>query len=517
MSLPPASPAALPLRPARGARRRRRLLAALVAVGLVLLALAATGIVVLQRAGWMPRSVGLTLVERGEARGGRSGALAVAAGRVLSRLDPVGGDVTPALHDGAPWPLSAQARGTGGSPSASAPAPRVQEFADPSALREALAQARPGDVLRLLPGTWTLERALRLERPGTPQAPITLQAARPGTVVLVVTGTVGLRLSAPHWRVEGLTLRGGCAVPGDCEHALHVVGAARGAVIRGNRLVDFNAALKVNGEDGRFPDDGLFEGNVVTATAPRDTDRPVNGMDLVGVDGWLLRGNRVSDLVKRGGDRVSVGGFAKGAGRGNRFVGNHVRCEERLRGLPGQRVGLSLGGGGTAPAYCRDRRCVVEQEAGVIEGNLIESCSDDGIHLLRAAGSRVSDNTVLDTAGVVLRHPESTARVEGNAIDGPLRVRDGARVDAGDNLVGGHLPAWVGWHPVRARFDRGTDLPRWRDGGTRRRDGDGAVAAAWCDRPRPAGAAYGAFDADAASADCPVPRSSDQARTKGSP
>jgi hypothetical protein len=179
-------------------------------------------------------------------------------------------------------------------------------------------------------------------------------------------------------------------------------------------------------------------------------------------------------------------------------------------------VGLSLGGGGTAPAYCRDRRCVVEQEAGVIEGNLIEACSDDGIHLLRAAGSLVRDNTLLDTAGLVLRHPETTARVDGNLIDGPLRLREGARLLGGDNLVGGNLPAWLGWHPERARFDRTGPLPRWRAEAVRPRAGGAPVAALWCGRPRPAGAAYGAFDADPADGICPPARSSAQARPNGS-
>ncbi|MDT1847664.1 right-handed parallel beta-helix repeat-containing protein, partial [Acinetobacter baumannii] len=91
--------------------------------------------------------------------------------------------------------------------------------------------------------------------------------------------------------------------------------------------------------------------------------------------------NVITDFVKVGGDRISYGAFAKGAARGTVFEGNVVVCEHLLRGHPGQRVGLSFGGGGTGKPYCRDGRCDAEHEGGTMRANLVASCSDAGIYV----------------------------------------------------------------------------------------------------------------------------------------
>src|SRR5437763_779831 len=77
---------------------------------------------------------------------------------------------------------------------------------------------------------------------------------------------------------------------------------------------------------------------------------------------WIIRGNLISDFIKAQGDQISYGAYAKGAGSDNRFEQNIVLCESLLRGFAGQRVGLSLGGGGTGKELCRDKRCITEQD-----------------------------------------------------------------------------------------------------------------------------------------------------------
>src|SRR5690606_6001729 len=127
---------------------------------------------------------------------------------------------------------------------------------------------------------------------------------------------------------------------------------------------------------------------------------PVVPIDLVGASHWRVRANFIHDFIKRDGDRISYGGYFKGAGSANRFERNVVLCELALRGFPGQRVGLSLGGGGTGQDFCRDKRCITEQDGGVIDSNLIGFCSDDGIYINRAATSQIRQNTLLDTGGI---------------------------------------------------------------------------------------------------------------------
>ena len=119
-------------------------------------------------------------------------------------------------------------------------------------------------------------------------------------------------------------------------------------VARENEVVDFNAQFKINASDGAIPDSGIIAGNFIHDTRARQTANPVTKIDLVAASHWRIVGNRIADFVKAQGDGISVGAFAKGGGADNRFLRNVVVCEHRLLGLPGQRVGLSLGDGGTA-------------------------------------------------------------------------------------------------------------------------------------------------------------------------
>ena len=359
----------------------------------------------------------------------------------------------------------------------------------------AIGDARPGDVITFVPGTYRFEGAyIDVREPGTADAPITVRGDAPGNVVLEFDMVEGFLVSAPYWRFENLTIRGVCANHSDCEHAFHVVGNATHFVARHDTVVDFNAHFKINGSRGRYPDDGLLDDNVIRNTSERVTGNPVTLIDLVAASHWRIVGNRISDFVKTGSDRVSYGAFVKGAGVDNRFLRNVVVCEDRLRGMPGQRVGLSLGGGGTSREACRDHRCVVEQEKGVIASNLIASCSDDGIYLNRAAMSSVTHNTLIDTAGITARFGESSADVEGNLVDGVIRAVFGAAVHETDNRVTRMSSLYLGWHPVRRLFVDAASLDlHWRRPPPRRQS-EVTLPPDLCGADRPPRPAYGAFE-----------------------
>jgi hypothetical protein len=243
-----------------------------------------------------------------------------------------------------------------------------------------------------------------------------------------------------------------------------------------------------------FPDRGLFVGNVLRNTSVRGTGQPVTPIDLVAASHWRVRGNRISDFAKGESDRISYGAFAKGGGNDNRFERNVIVCEERLRDLPGQRVGVSLGGGGSSHAACRDGRCITEQERGVIASNLIVACSDDGIYLNRAAMSVVTHNTLIDTGGITARFGETSADVEGNLVDGVIRSFGGAAVHAQDNYSARLTELYMGLHRVRDLFVDAAALDlRWREEPPRRAAGMRAPPGL-CGHPRSTQPAYGAFD-----------------------
>ena len=359
----------------------------------------------------------------------------------------------------------------------------------------AIRDAEPGDAITFAPGIYRFAgKAIPVTRPGTGSDPIVVRAAVPGSAVLEFDMLEGFHVLAPYWTFEDLAIRGICRDHSACEHAFHVTGAAVHFTARRNRIIDFNAHFKINGDGLRYPDFGTLEGNVLMNDGVRDTGNPVTPIDLVAASHWRIIGNRISDFVKGQSDQVSYGAFVKGGGEDNRIERNVVVCEDRLRGAPGRRVGLSLGGGGSTERFCRDGRCIAEQERSSISFNLVVSCSDDGVYINRGATSVVRHNTLIDTAGIEARFGETSADVYGNLIDGIIRIRDGAAVHGEDNITTAAASLFVGWHPVRRLFVDSQALDfRWRGEPPRvtsSRDGSDDL----CGTRRPLRPAYGAFE-----------------------
>lgn len=362
-------------------------------------------------------------------------------------------------------------------------------------LLRAISQARPGHVITLAPGTYRFKgRAIEVRQPGTQEMRVVVRAERPGTVDLELNALEGFLVSAPFWTFENLTIRGACSQHASCEHAFHIVGDARHFAARNNTIVDFNAHFKINRHGEKFPDAGIIEGNTLTNRSVRNTYSSVTPIDLVAANGWRVRRNLITDFIKGQSDKTSYGAFAKGAGADNRFEQNVVICENLLQGVPGRRVGLSIGGGGTYGPYCRDGRCVVEQERGVIEANLIASCSDEGIYINRGARSRIVHNTVIDTAGIMVRFPESSADIEGNLVDASIRTREEGIARKNDNIETSMLKTYLGMHPVRNLFQAGSNPSfLWADEPPRRSMTD-TPPLDLCGSKRPGTPAYGAFE-----------------------
>ncbi len=330
--------------------------------------------------------------------------------------------------------------------------PFVQHVDTPQAIREALLQARPGTDIVVAPGLYPFETRLRLGHDGSEAAPIRLRAERPGTVWFEFAQEEGVLVDRPHWRFENLDIRGVCPRHHDCEHAFHVVGRGHHVVIRNNRLADFNAAVKVNGWDGDWPDHGELSHNTLHNTAPRRTDRPVTMFDLVGANHWHVLDNHVSGFAKEDGNRVAYGLFAKGASEGARFERNLVICSPRDISAPGVRVGISFGGGGTDPGACRDGTCQThEHRRGLAANNIVAHCNDVGLDVNRAHDIALVHNTLINTAGIGVRRGAS-ARTLANLSDGGMRARDGSQIVSQDDralkaLFDPEAAAVLRWQP----------------------------------------------------------------------
>jgi hypothetical protein len=336
-------------------------------------------------------------------------------------------------------------------------------------LAAALAAATPGQIIQLVPGDYAITgRGLILNQPGAPNAPITLRAERLGDVTITSHVPAAFKAYAPHWVIENLVVRGACDQGGHsyCEHAMHVVGGAVGTVIRNNRFEDLNAHIKINGEDGLFPDNGRILGNTMVNTVARNTRNPVTPIDLVSASNWRIAGNFIADFQRQGAGAATYGAFMKGAGEGTVMERNVVLCEWRLRRRSySPNIALSIGGGGTWPDEIkRDLgKSGVEQFGGVIRDNLIGFCNDVGIYVNKGLRSLIAHNTIIDTSGIGVRFGESSAEVVGNIVDGVVQTRDGGTARLRDNQIAAVLGLFVGWHPARDQFRDPARLDlRWR-------------------------------------------------------
>ncbi|MBU7574767.1 MAG: hypothetical protein KAF64_15530 [Hydrogenophaga sp.] len=295
-------------------------------------------------------------------------------------------------------------------------------------LAQALREAGPGTHIVIAPGRYSVNKTLRLGQDGLAQAPILVSALVPGSVQLDFTQVAGIQIDRPYWAFENLDIRGACAREHDCEHAFHVVGRGAFATLRNNHVQDFNAHIKVNGLDGEWPDHGLVAFNTLTNRATRQTDRPVVMLDLVGASHWKVQDNLVTNFAKGQGNRVAYGLFMKGASEGGRIERNLVICSPTDVSRPGERVGISFGGGGTQPAaVCRSDGCAAfEHRHGLAANNIVAHCNDAGLDINRASDIVLAHNTLINTAGVSARRAPAQARVLSNLFEGNISQRDGA-------------------------------------------------------------------------------------------
>ena len=210
---------------------------------------------------------------------------------------------------------------------------------------------------------------------------------------------------------------------------------------------DYNAMIKANGEGVTlpggskkrlYPSNVLIEDNLFYNTARRKTANPVTYVDVVGGSGWVIRHNFFADFAKdETTDLPSYGAFLKGTSRNGIIERNLVLCEWRHKG--GARVGLSLGGGGTDPTLCQIEGCPYEHLSGIVRNNIIANCSDDvGIYLNKAQDSRIYNNTLYNTFGILSQFVPTSSHIANNIVTGNITDRRGAFHAANDNMILGN-------------------------------------------------------------------------------
>lgn len=311
-------------------------------------------------------------------------------------------------------------------------------------LYAAIKNALPADEISIMSGEYTITRPIKLGANGQVDNVIRVIADIPGEVILNIDTTEGIYIDKAYWHIEGLVFRGKCEVHKRCEHAIHFYGDADHNVIVNNQFIDFNAAIKSNGNyqyrPAKFPDTVSIISNDFYNTTLRKTDTPSSPIDIVGGNNWHIKDNFIADFSRQLASRVSVtyGAFMKGGGLNGIFESNVVNCAWKL---PYQshldvRIGLSFGNGGTEQAYCQSNQCEFEHSGGKIIDNVVINCVNDvSIYLNKAAATQIKGNTLLNSLGVDARFKATSASFVDNTIEGQIRARDGAFISQRDNVM----------------------------------------------------------------------------------
>jgi hypothetical protein len=369
----------------------------------------------------------------------------------------------------------------------------------------AVGAAAPGDRLLLADGTYAIDDKVRCNAMATKAAPVEVVAVNPLGAKITFNTVVGFAVNGAHWHFEGLDIQGVCPADDDCEHAFQVSAAAAGFVLRKSRVRDFNAQLKVNANmiNGvmTIPHDGLIEGNEIADTRARNTSNPVTKLNIDTGDRWIVRANYIHDFQKGGGNNVSYGAFMKSGGNDGLYERNLVVCSKDTTG--GVRIGLSFGGGGTAPQFCApafnaNTPCDPEHTGGVMRNNIIANCSDVGVYLNRARNTKVLYNTLVNTTGIDFRFASTTGVAIGNVLSSKIRGRDQGTFVGSENLEDVSDFDALYMAPLIGDLRKKGDLQRLLGKGTARLD----VTDDYCGRAR-----SGAFDLGAVQAtlgDCPA-------------
>ncbi|ALO36439.1 hypothetical protein CMT41_18085 [Colwellia sp. MT41] len=304
-----------------------------------------------------------------------------------------------------------------------------------SQLINALKSVKPGQVIELQPGIYEIKKyKVNIYEAGIPSFPIRIIAKKLGEVVIKLKGE-GFVVDQPYWQFENLYLIGNCHTNhSSCEHAFHVVGKGSNVVFKNNIFQDFNAAIKVNGLNGDYPDNGKVLGNTFYNTSARETANPVTPIDLMHANNWQVSSNFIFDFIKAGGNKVSYGAFFKGGSINGEFSRNLVMCNANLKS-DSVAIGLSLGGGGSPDKWHRDNNAF-EHANGIIRNNIIMHCANDvGIYINKGKNTLISHNILYNTVGIDVRFKESSVVFNQNILSGRVLGRDNGEFYMTNNLV----------------------------------------------------------------------------------
>jgi hypothetical protein len=191
----------------------------------------------------------------------------------------------------------------------------------------------------------------------------------------------------------------------------------------------FKSTNTGNIEDA-YADYGLIENSLIgyTTTGQRGV---VEGIDLVGSKGWVIRGNTFQN-AKGVNNGIAYAFFAKGNSM-DTIVENNVFLNSF--------IAMSFGGGGTGATLFRNDDTTYEHRGGIMRNNVVYGTLDTAVYMNKANGFKVYNNTMLGIApgvsvgGVESRFVGSSGDIQNNLMDKAVKLRDGGTATSGNNIT----------------------------------------------------------------------------------
>lgn len=303
-------------------------------------------------------------------------------------------------------------------------------------LLAACQSARPDDTIVLAPGTYTItgsSRILITKRPG----PVLVRGATGNPADVIIEGkgqddeTVQMVFDltdSPRWTFEGLTTRG------TYYHGFKFNGSSTDCALRRVVMRDHGESGVKGTSDpalGVYPDRLRVERcDIGFSTSRGGTRSVVEGIDGVGVNGWVVQRCRFVNVVHPG--SIAYGVFTKGNSSDTIIESNRFEnCD----------IGASFGGGGTGAPYFRDNDRAYEHRGGIISNNVFIRSKDAAVYINKGQNCKVYNNTLFECGLTIqLRFSQSSGWVRNNLVksapansqEPALRLRDGAALLAGE-------------------------------------------------------------------------------------
>ena len=290
----------------------------------------------------------------------------------------------------------------------------------------AIANASPGDVITVSPGSYDFNQAIQVQNNGQALSRIFLRAEELGTVTFELSHIENFKIHGKFWIFENIQFLGSCTTGNSCEHAFHIVGDADDVIFRNNEVVNFASHVKLNGEvlgsgpAKSFPDRTMFINNFWHNTKYVTNNVPHNILNLDGGKDHVVRGNIFADYSAPDTLPKSASAiYPKASALRILIEQNLIVCESaRTSGETAR--GIQLGDGAPASICDGDQDqdgsgdCIEngQSQEALVRNNIIMNCNNGGSSAGIIVGSdresKIYHNTVYNVgqrnAGFYIGH-----------------------------------------------------------------------------------------------------------------